>query len=46
MAKILHALRMENEIDKDASFASLFATSGNRKRMRIVLGIAFFSQWR
>jgi hypothetical protein len=46
MVKILHALRMEEEINKNASFASLFATPGNRKRMRIVLGIALFSQWR
>ncbi|KAH9994829.1 hypothetical protein BJV77DRAFT_1066561 [Russula vinacea] len=30
---------------QNASFATLFATPGNRKRMRIVLGIAFFSQW-
>jgi len=45
MVKIIHALRMEKEINKNASFASLFATPGNRKRMRIVLGIALFSQW-
>jgi len=46
MAQIIHALEMEKEINKNASFASLFATPGNRKRMRIVLGIALFSQWR
>jgi len=45
MVKILHALRMEKEINKNASFASLFATPGNRKRMRIILGVALFSQW-
>ena len=46
VAQIQRALRMEQESKKNASFATLFATSGNKKRMRIVLGIAFFSQWR
>lgn len=46
VAQIQSALRMEEEVKKNASFATLFATSGNKKRMRIVLGIAFFSQWR
>jgi len=36
---------MEQKNKKNALFATLFATSGNKKRMRIVLGIAFFSQW-
>jgi hypothetical protein len=46
VAQIQSALKMEQETKKDASFTALFATSGNKKRMRIVLGIAFFSQWR
>jgi hypothetical protein len=46
VAQIQSALRMEQEIKKDATFASLFSTPGNKKRMRIILGIAFFSQWR
>jgi hypothetical protein len=46
MVKIMHALSAEKEINKNASFASLFATPGNRKRMRVILGIALFSQWR
>jgi len=46
VAQIQSALRMEQEIKKDVSFATLFVTPGNKKRMRIVLGIAFFSQWR
>jgi hypothetical protein len=46
VAKIQSALKMEQEIKKNASFTTLFATPGNKKRMRIVLGIAFFSQWR
>jgi MFS family permease len=45
MAQIQNALKMEAESNKNASFTTLFATPGNRKRMRIVLGIAFFSQW-
>jgi hypothetical protein len=46
MTQIRHALKMEKRMSKDASFASLFSTPGNRKRMAIILGIAFFSQWR
>jgi hypothetical protein len=46
VAQIQSALRMEQEIKKNTTFATLFATPGNKKRMRIVLGIAFFSQWR
>jgi len=46
VAQIQSALRTEQEVNKNASFATLFATSGNKKRMRIILGIAFFSQWR
>jgi hypothetical protein len=46
VAQIQSALKMEQEIKKNASFTALFATSGNKKRMRIVLAIAFFSQWR
>lgn len=46
VAQIQSALRKEQEIKKNASFTALFSTPGNKKRMRIVLGIAFFSQWR
>jgi hypothetical protein len=46
VTQIQNALRMERESKKNVSFGSLFASPGNRKRMRIVLGIAFFSQWR
>ncbi|KAJ3507015.1 hypothetical protein NLJ89_g6538 [Agrocybe chaxingu] len=45
MAQIRHAIRMEEEINKSTSYWSLFQTPGNRKRMRIILGIAVFSQW-
>ncbi|PPQ98744.1 lactose permease [Panaeolus cyanescens] len=45
MAQIRHAIRMEEEINRSTSYWSLFSTAGNRKRMRIILGIAVFSQW-
>ncbi|KXN84749.1 Lactose permease [Leucoagaricus sp. SymC.cos] len=45
IAQIRHALRMEEEINKSTSYLSLFATPGNRKRMRIIIAIAMFSQW-
>ncbi|KAJ3913875.1 hypothetical protein F5877DRAFT_92996 [Lentinula edodes] len=45
LAQIRHAIRMEQEINKSTSYFSLFATPGNRKRMRIIIAIAIFSQW-
>ncbi|PPQ69312.1 hypothetical protein CVT25_005913 [Psilocybe cyanescens] len=45
MAQIRHAIRMEEDINKSTSYLSLFSTPGNRKRMRIILAIAVFSQW-
>lgn len=46
MAQIRHAIRLEEETNKSTSYLSLFSTPGNRKRMRIILAIAVFSQWR
>ncbi|KAF8656222.1 hypothetical protein AX16_002658 [Volvariella volvacea WC 439] len=45
LAQIRHAIRMEEEINKSTSYKSLFMTEGNRKRMRIIIAIAVFSQW-
>ncbi|KAJ7756448.1 general substrate transporter [Mycena maculata] len=45
LAQIRHALRLQEEIDRGTSYWSLFATPGNRKRMRIIIAIAIFSQW-
>ncbi|KAI9461627.1 general substrate transporter [Lactarius psammicola] len=45
ISQIRRSLRMEKRIDKRVSFSTLFATPGNRKRMRIVLGLTLFSQW-
>ena len=39
------AIQLEREMDKSASWASLFKGRGNLKRMRIIIAIAFFSQW-
>ncbi|EAU85390.1 hexose transporter [Coprinopsis cinerea okayama7 len=45
MAQIRHALRLEEKINKTTSYLSLFQTPGNRRRMRLILGIGVFSQW-
>ncbi|KAJ7475863.1 general substrate transporter [Mycena latifolia] len=45
LAQIRHALRLQEEIDRGTSYWSLFTTPGNRKRMRIIIAIAIFSQW-
>ncbi|KAJ4477179.1 hypothetical protein J3R30DRAFT_3291440 [Lentinula aciculospora] len=45
LAQIRHAIRMEQAINKSTSYLSLFATQGNRKRMKIIIAIAIFSQW-
>jgi len=46
LAQIRHALRMEEEMNKGTSYFSLFSSKGNRRRMRIIIAIAMFSQWR
>ncbi|CDZ97669.1 hexose transporter [Phaffia rhodozyma] len=43
MAEITQSLELEKQ--NSTSWASLTATKGNRKRLRIVIAIAFFSQW-
>ncbi|KAH9002976.1 general substrate transporter [Lactarius hatsudake] len=45
IVQIRRSLRMEKKISNKVSFATLFATPGNRKRMRIILGLTLFSQW-
>ncbi|KAG6817651.1 hypothetical protein H0H87_005408 [Tephrocybe sp. NHM501043] len=45
LAQIRHAIRMEDEINANTSYKSLFSTPGNRKRMRLIIAIALFSQW-
>ena len=46
MAQIRHAIRKEEEINKYTSYWSLFSTPSNRRRMRIIIAIAIFAQWR
>ena len=39
------ALEFDCNVVANVGWKSLFATPGNRKRMRIIIIIAFFSQW-
>lgn len=43
--EIKAALEMDRKLAKDVGWKSLFATVGNRRRMRIIIALAFFSQW-
>ncbi|KAF7327815.1 Hexose transporterarabidopsis thliana mutm-like protein-1 [Mycena kentingensis (nom. inval.)] len=45
LAQIRAALRLQDEIERGTSMWTLFATTGNRKRIRLIIGIATFSQW-
>ncbi|KAI0342860.1 general substrate transporter [Trametopsis cervina] len=45
MAQIRHALKVEKEAARDTRWITLFSTPGNRKRMRIIIALAIFSQW-
>ncbi|KJA26307.1 hypothetical protein HYPSUDRAFT_1065514 [Hypholoma sublateritium FD-334 SS-4] len=45
MAQIRHAIRIEEDVNKSTSYWSLFSTHANRKRMRIIIAVAIFSQW-
>jgi hypothetical protein len=46
MAQIRHALNVEREISEKLTFFQLWSTPGNLKRLRIIIAIAIFSQWR
>lgn len=43
--EIKEALRLEKLANKSSSYIGLFRGKGNIKRMRIIIAIAFFSQW-
>lgn len=43
--EIKEALRLETEAAKSTSYLELLRTPGNRRRLRIIVAIAFFSQW-
>lgn len=43
--EIKEALRLEKEANATSSYKSIFTTPGNLKRMRVIIALAFFSQW-
>ena len=43
--EIKAAIELDMHIAANVGHRSLFATSGNRKRMHLIIAIAFFSQW-
>lgn len=43
--EIKEALRLEKEAKASSTYISLFQGKGNLKRMRVIIAIAFFSQW-
>ncbi|KAG8216727.1 hexose transporter [Butyriboletus roseoflavus] len=44
-SEIKAALEFDRTVAANIGWKSLIATPGNRKRMRIIIAIAFFSQW-
>ncbi|TFY78284.1 hypothetical protein EWM64_g5722 [Hericium alpestre] len=43
--EIKAAIQLDREVATSVGWLSLFKTPGNRRRMRIILALAFFSQW-
>lgn len=43
--EILTTIQLDKEVKDTVGWTTLFKTPGNRKRMRIIIAIAFFSQW-
>jgi hypothetical protein len=43
--EIKASLELDRGVASNVGWSSLFATVGNRKRMRIIIALAFFSQW-
>ncbi|EIW83455.1 hexose transporter [Coniophora puteana RWD-64-598 SS2] len=43
--EIKAAITLDREVSKNVGWKTLIATPGNRRRMRIILAIAFFLQW-
>jgi len=43
--EIISTIQLDKEVEKTVGWSTLFKTPGNRKRMRIIIAIAFFSQW-
>ncbi|KAF9012535.1 general substrate transporter [Cyathus striatus] len=43
--EIKTAIALDSEVANQTSWLDLFKTPGNRRRVRIIIAIAFFSQW-
>jgi MFS family permease len=43
--EIKAAIEFDRTVTANVGYKSLFANAGNRRRMRIIIAIAFFSQW-
>jgi len=43
--EIKAAIALDRQVNKNVGWTTLFRTKGNRRRMRVVIAIAFFSQW-
>ncbi|KAG6811658.1 hypothetical protein H0H92_006420 [Tricholoma furcatifolium] len=43
--EIKSAIQFDREVASNVGWKSFIATPGNRKRMRIIVALAFFSQW-
>jgi sugar porter (SP) family MFS transporter len=43
--EIKEAIALDKQVAESVGWVDLFKTQGNRKRMRIIIALAFFSQW-
>jgi len=43
--EIKAAFELDRRLEKEVGWKTLFATPGNRRRMNIIIALAFFSQW-
>jgi MFS family permease len=43
--EIKSAIELDRTVNENVSWMSLFNTPGNRRRMRVIIGIGFISQW-
>ena len=43
--EIKAAIDLDRQVAASVGWKTLFATVGNRRRMRIIIALAFFSQW-
>ena len=45
MEEIKSAIELDREVKDNVGWSALWKTRGNRRRMRIIIALAFFSQW-